>query len=115
MATDTPHPVDHDVILVWVTAPSDAADALAEALVERRLAACVTRIEGTQSVYHWQGAVERAREDLLMIKTTHSRFAALQGAILELHPYELPEILSVPVGLGLPPYLTWISTSVSAP
>jgi periplasmic divalent cation tolerance protein len=104
---------DKELLLAWITVPTEAAEALARALVTQRLAACVNRITGVQSVYRWDDEVETDTEDLLMIKTSRGRFAALQTAVLALHPYELPEIISVPLGPGLPPYLAWITAQLS--
>ena len=98
--------------LVFCTCPDTAsADALAQALVEARLAACVTRLPGARSVYRWKGAVEQADEVQLLIKTTADRYAAVRDAILARHPYELPEILAVEAATGLDRYLGWISDS----
>ena len=97
------------VLICLTTCPDrDAADHIAAALVEERLAACVNIVPGLHSVYRWQGAVEHAGEVLLLIKTTRARYAALETAIRARHPYELPEIVAVPVTQGLPGYLDWI-------
>jgi periplasmic divalent cation tolerance protein len=85
-----------------------SAQALARALVERRLAACVNVLPAVQSIYRWNGAVEEAAEVTLLIKTTAVRYAELEQAIRALHPYELPEVIAVPVSAGLPAYLGWI-------
>ncbi len=87
----------------------DSAAALAAHLVERRLAACVNILAPCESVYRWQGRVERAAEVPLLAKTTTEAYPALQAAIRERHPYELPEILAVPVAGGLPEYLAWVA------
>lgn len=103
-----------DVLVTLCTCPDDeTAERIATALVSERLAACVNRIPGLTSVYLWQGRVERDRETLLLIKTTDARFAALASRLRELHPYDLPEILAVPVAKGLPEYLQWVSTCTS--
>lgn len=86
----------------------ESARTLARALVERRLAACVNLLPGVQSVYRWQGVVEEAAEVTMLIKTSAARYAELEQAIRQLHPYELPEIISAPVAAGLPAYLEWI-------
>jgi len=86
-----------------------SAQALARALVERRLAACVNVLPAVQSIYRWNGAVEEAAEVTLLIKTTAARYAELEQAIRALHPYELPEVIAVPVSAGLPAYLGWIA------
>ena len=90
-----------------------SAEALAAALVEARLAACVNLSTTVQSVYRWQGKIERASEVTLTIKTTQRHYAALQAAILAAHPYELPEIIAFPVVAGLPSYLQWIVAETS--
>lgn len=99
-------------LLVFVSCPPDAADALASALVERRLAACVNVLPGLRSVYRWNDAVERADESLLIAKTTTAGYAALEAAIVALHPYELPEVLAVDIAAGLPAYLQWLAAAV---
>ncbi len=97
------------VYLVLTNLPDEAsAHALARQLVEARLAACVNLLPGVQSIYRWQGVVEQAGEVTALIKTTQSRLARLEAAILESHPYELPEILSWPVTGGHPAYLQWV-------
>ena len=99
-----------DVLLVLTNLPGrEAALALARTLIERKLAACVNVLGECTSVYRWQGAVETAAEIPVLIKTTTSRYAALQTAIRELHPYELPEIVAVPLAHGLPEYLRWVA------
>ena len=101
------------VLLVYCTCPDDAtAGRLALALVERRLAACVTRTP-VQSVYRWQDAVEQAKEVQLVIKTTRAAWPALERTLRALHPYELPEILAVEAAAGLAGYLDWIGASVA--
>jgi len=97
-------------ILVLCTCPDEAAaDRIAGALVEERLAACVNRLVGVVSTYRWEGEVRRGNESLLLIKTTVERFAALRERIVALHPYELPEVIAVDVVRGLPSYLDWIA------
>jgi periplasmic divalent cation tolerance protein len=97
-------------ILVLCTCPDEpAADRIAGALVEERLAACVNRLAGVVSTYRWKGEVRRDNESLLLIKTTVERFAALRERIVALHPYELPEVIAVDVVRGLPSYLDWIA------
>ena len=96
-------------LLCLTTCPDfDTAQRIANALVEERLAACVNFVPGMHSTYRWQGKVEHAGEVLLLIKTTRVRMPAVQERILALHPYELPEVLTVEAG-GLPAYLQWIA------
>jgi len=99
-----------DVLLVVTTVP-DAATArdIAEALVGGGLAACVTALPTATSTYRWQGVVERAEEIPLMIKTTRARLDALTEARRRQHPYQVPEILALPVEAGLPAYLAWVT------
>jgi periplasmic divalent cation tolerance protein len=103
-------------ILVLTNLPdSDAAFNLAEALVSMRLAACVNVLPPATSFYHWEGRLERATEYPLLAKSTADRYAALEGAIRERHPYSLPEIVAWPVERGLAEYLQWIEREVRAP
>jgi periplasmic divalent cation tolerance protein len=103
---------EHCVILS--TCP-DAASAkkIALELVKRRLAACVNSLPGVLSTYTWKGACETAEEHLLIIKTTYALYPAVEQAMLELHPYELPEIIAVPIAAGLSNYLAWIKQSTA--
>ncbi|MBS0347827.1 MAG: divalent-cation tolerance protein CutA [Proteobacteria bacterium] len=99
-----------ETLLVFTNLPdADAANTLAALLIERRLAACVNILAPCTSVYRWQGAVETASEVPLLIKTTRARYAELQAAVQEAHPYELPELIAVPVTDGLPGYLAWVA------
>ena len=100
-------------LLVLTTCGSaEEASKLAEALVARRLAACVNRIEGIVSTYRWKRAVQQDAETLLLIKTTTERLEQLEASIKELSRYELPEILAVPIHGGSLEYLEWVSASV---
>ena len=109
-ATAPTRPDDPRVLLVFTNMPDHAsAAALAAALVEARLVACVNVLAACTSVYRWQGAVETASEVPVLMKTTLARYAALEAAIRARHPYELPEIVAVPVERGLPAYLDWVS------
>lgn len=96
--------------IVLCTCPGDeVAQQLAGALVEKGLAACVTIIPGIQSVYHWENRVQTDREWLLVIKAPARAYSELEAAIVALHPYELPEIIAVPIVAGLPAYLAWMN------
>jgi periplasmic divalent cation tolerance protein len=96
-------------VVVLSTAPDpDVADGLARALIEERLAACVTQVPGIKSLYRWQGVVEEAEEVLLVIKTHAGRAPDLTRRLAELHPYAVPEILVLPVAAGFRGYLDWI-------
>lgn len=97
--------------MVMVTCPPDKAQAMAGALVEERVAACVNVVPGLASVYRWRGEVQRDAESLLLVKTSADRFEALKQAVLKHHPYELPEVIAVPVDRGHAPYLEWVIES----
>jgi len=86
-----------------------AAERLADALIEQRLAACVNILAPCRSVYRWNGAVQHDEEYPVLIKTNADRYPALEAAIRAAHPYELPEIIAVKVESGLPAYLAWIT------
>jgi len=93
---------------------SEAAFNLARELVHLRLAACVNVLSPATSVYRWEGAIERATEHPILIKSTADRYPALEAAIRERHPYTLPEIVAWPVERGLPAYLRWIEDETRA-
>ena len=101
-------------IVVLVTCGSaKEARKIARAVVEQRLAACANILESpVHSVYRWKGRVESAKEFLLIIKTTQSRFAKLQAEIKRLHTHDVPEIIALPIARGSAAYLAWISDSV---
>jgi periplasmic divalent cation tolerance protein len=88
----------------------DVAARIARELVEARLAACVTQLAVAQSIYRWQGRVEQATEYPLIIKTTAARHADVIAFLRAAHPYELPEIVALPVVAGLPDYLMWVAS-----
>ena len=88
----------------------DSAAKLAQALVAQRLAACVNVLSPCRSIYRWRGKTEDAEEFPVLIKTTRERYAALETAIRAGHPYELPEIIAVPLAAGLPAYLDWVES-----
>ena len=92
----------------WTTLPPAAAEGVAEALVGERLAACVNLVGPVRSVYRWDGAVQKEDELLAVIKTTAARRDALLARLRELHPYDVPEMLVMPVEHGLPAYLDWV-------
>lgn len=103
-----------EVLLVLTTLPdAETARAVAARLVEARLAACINVLAPCRSVYRWQGKVEDAAEVPLLIKTTAARYPALEAALREAHPYELPEIVAVPIARGLPEYLGWVAGETS--
>src|SRR5207302_7374276 len=97
-------------LLVLTNLPERAAaERLAELLVEKQLAACVNILAPCRSVYRWKGAVQHDEEHPLLIKTTAERYPALEQALRAGHPYELPEIIAVPIERGLPAYLQWVA------
>jgi periplasmic divalent cation tolerance protein len=96
-------------LLVLTNLPDQAsAENLARELVEQKLAACVNILAACTSIYRWQGNIENATEIPLLIKTTSAAYPALEDAIRRLHPYELPEIVQVPLSGGLPAYIQWL-------
>lgn len=98
------------MLLIMTNCPDQpTAESLAAALVESRLAACVNILPPCRSVYRWRGLVESADEVPLLIKTSSERYAALEAEIQARHPYELPEIVALPVDKGLPAYLQWVA------
>ncbi len=102
-----------EVSVVLVTAPdASVAETLARALVEERLAACVNLLSGVNSLYRWEGAVERATEVLMVIKVTTGGFDRLRARVVEMHPYDAPEVLELPVRDGDERYLDWVRESV---
>jgi periplasmic divalent cation tolerance protein len=103
------------ILLVITNLPDRAAaEKLADALIGQRVAACVNILAPCRSVYRWQDAVQHDEEHPLLIKTTRERYAALEAAIRALHPYELPEIIAVPVERGLPAYLDWVAAETAS-
>lgn len=105
--------MDTEAIVVLVTFPDrEGAEKLARALVEERLIACANLLSPIRSIYRWEGKVEEGEEILLVLKSSKPRFEALRARIVELHPYDCPEVLSLPVEKGHPPYLDWIAASV---
>ena len=100
------------MIALSTVGSAEDADRLARALVERRLAACVNVVPGVVSHYRWKGELLRDEERLLVIKTRAERMAALREALVELHPYELPELVAFEITSGSEPYLKWLDESV---
>ena len=102
-------------IVLTTTGSLEQASRIAKALVERRLAACVSIVGPVTSVYRWRGEVTSDRERVLLIKTAADRFEAVRDAIRELHPYELPEIVALAVEDGDAPYLAWLAEALGGP
>ena len=107
-------PVQNQSQLVLCTCPDQkSAQSIAEILIDQHLAACVNILPGVKSIYSWQGKQETAQELLLVIKTTKNVYETLEKTIIELHPYELPEIIAVNIEAGNAGYLDWISEITS--
>ena len=107
-------PAADEVLLVLTNLPDHAAaENLARVLIEEKVAACVNILGACTSVYRWQGAIENTQEIPLLIKTTQARYAAVEAVVRRMHPYELPEIIAVPLAQGLPGYLQWVRDTVS--
>jgi periplasmic divalent cation tolerance protein len=103
-------------LLVLTNLPDRAAaERLAESLVGKRMAACVNILAPCRSVYRWQGELQQGEEHPVLIKTTRERYAALEVEIRRAHPYELPEIVAVPIERGLPAYLEWVVAETNPP
>ena len=101
-------------LLVLTNLPERAAaERLADMLIEKRVAACVNILAPCRSVYRWQEAVQHDEEHPMLIKTTEERYAALEAAIRAGHPYELPEIIALPIERGLPAYLKWVAAETA--
>ena len=97
-------------LLVLTNLPDRAAaEQLARRLVEARLAACVNILSPCRSIYRWKDALQQEEEHPMLIKTTAERYPALEAALRDGHPYELPEIIAVPIEQGLPEYLAWVT------
>lgn len=105
---------DSDVLLVITNLPDRTiAERIAETLVTERTAACVNILAECTSVYRWQDKIEHAGEVPLLIKTTRAAYPQLESALRKLHPYEVPEIVALPVNAGLPEYLNWVAQETS--
>ena len=106
-------PEIRDPIAVFITAANlDEARRLAEMLVTSKLAACVQLLPAIESVYWWQGKIERSDEVLIIAKTARSKFSQLEGDVRASHSYETPEIVALPIIQGSEPYLDWLAKSV---
>ncbi|WP_456445274.1 divalent-cation tolerance protein CutA [Thiolapillus sp.] len=106
---------ESEYLLVLCTCPpGKAAEHLAQSLVERKLAACVNITRPVLSIYRWKDSLEKDEEALLYIKTHTASWSALEQAILELHPYDLPEIIALPLARGNQHYLNWVGENLCA-
>jgi periplasmic divalent cation tolerance protein len=102
------------VMVALTTAPSvEVAERIGRSVVEERLAACANVVPGVTSIFRWKGAVERESEVLVVLKTTAEGVEALERRVVELHPYEVPEVVAFPVEAGHAPYLDWVRREVS--
>ena len=102
-------------LLVLTNLPDrGAAERLADMVIEKQLAACVNILAPCRSVYRWKGAVQHDEEHPMLIKTTAERYPELEQALRGGHPYELPEIIAVPIERGLPAYLGWVATETNS-
>jgi len=104
----TAQPAQQHLLILCTCPDQETAQTIANRLVDEALAACVNILPGLTSVYQWQGKRETAQEHLLLIKTTDEAYQTLEQTITGLHPYELPEVIAVPVTQGLSAYLGWI-------
>ncbi|MBM4184369.1 MAG: divalent-cation tolerance protein CutA [Gemmatimonadetes bacterium] len=101
------------VVAVLTTAPNmEVAERIGETLVAERLAACANVVPGVRSVFRWQGAVSRESEVLVLVKTTSDALEALRRRIVEVHPYDVPEVIALDVCAGHEPYLDWVRAEV---
>ena len=100
--------------IIFCTCPDQkSAEDIAGRLINQKIAACVNIVPGITSVYEWQGKVETSQEHLLLIKSHIDKYEAIESIVTSHHPYELPEIIAVPIERGLPEYLQWINTCLS--
>lgn len=104
-----------EILLVMTNMPdADSAQVLGRQIVEARVAACVSQLAPCVSTYEWRGSIETSIEVPLLIKTTRAAYPELEKLISLAHPYELPEIIAVPVEVGLPAYLAWINSETQS-
>jgi len=102
------------IVVLMTAASADEAGRIAEMLVSQKLAACVQILPGMQSVYIWQGQVQRESEVLILAKTTQNNFAELEREVRAMHSYEAPEIVALPIVNGSKPYIEWLVDSCEA-
>lgn len=102
-----------ETVTCLVTCPRDDADRIGSALVQGGKAACVNVIDGVRSIYLWQGKIERDEEALLVVKTTAALIPELDALLTEIHPYDVYELICLPIQAGNPDYLAWIADSVN--
>ena len=105
-----------DLLVVYITVGSaEEGERLASTLVEEKLAACVNRLGGIRSTYAWEGKIQTDQEELLIVKTSTAVFDRLEQRVRELHSYEVPEIIAVPVVCGNQAYLKWVAETLGQP
>jgi len=105
--------VSERLVVLSTVAGAEDAERIARAVVEGGLAACVNVVPHVVSIHRFKGAVEREEERLLVMKTTADRFEALRQAVVALHPYEVPELIAIPIQAGHGPYLAWLDEACS--
>jgi len=104
-----------DHLLVLCTCPGDTVAAeISTALIEQELAACVNRVPGVKSWYRWKGHLEKDEEVLLLVKTTAARYPEVEAMVRRLHPYDVPEVIALPIVAGSEAYLRWISQATTS-
>lgn len=103
-----------EIIIVFVTVPGlREGSRISKAILTSRLAACVNVIPGVQSIYKWKGKIVQEKEAMLVLKTTRLRYRKLEQKIKELHPYEVPEVIAIPLICGSPQYVEWVTREVA--
>lgn len=107
MIRKMPHAID---IILCTCPDQDTAEKISRLLVTNKLAACVNILPGITSIYTWKGQIESAQEHLLLIKSNKDNYQDIETTIVNHHPYDLPEIIAVPIDRGLPEYLHWIAS-----
>ncbi|KAL1405318.1 hypothetical protein Q8F55_008945 [Vanrija albida] len=112
--TSTPAAAQSEFITVLIATPPAASDTLARSLVGARVAACVNRVPGVKSTYRWKGEVVVDDEEVLVVKTTRAAFPALEELVTKEHPYDVPEIIALPIVAGNQAYLDWLRENVGA-
>jgi periplasmic divalent cation tolerance protein len=102
------------LVVLTTLASADEARAFVRALVDARLVACGTLLPGATSIYRWEGTITEEPEVVVLLKTDAARWDALAAAVQQRHPYQVPELLALPVAQGLPAYLSWLAGEVAA-
>jgi len=107
--------VSQRLVVLSTVGDAEAAEGIARDVVEKGLAACVNIVPEIRSIYSWKGKIESDTECLLVIKTTSERFEALRETIVARHPYEVPEVIALPIETGHAPYLDWLDAACAGP